>query len=277
MATQPADFSNRLAAALQRASAARQAAPTAALTPPNPAATDEFSQRLGNLMRGPNQPSPAAAAAAPPDRPVGEGERVVRNGDCINSIAFEAGFFPDTLWNDPGNQELRTVRKNMDTLLPGDRVTIPELRRKDESCAAEQRHRFKRKGYPKTFRVQFKHLEQPIGNEPYVFEVDGLKSEGVTDASGYITQPISPAARLARVSLRGNVYELMLGHLNPIDTVSGVQERLRNLGLYAGPGDGNFDNETEVALGRFQQGESLPVTGVIDEATKARLVERVGE
>jgi hypothetical protein len=78
-----------------------------------------------------------------------------RQGDCMNSIAFCHGFFPDTLWLHPDNRELRERRKADNVLLSGDIVNIPDLEPRVESKPTEQRHRFKRRGVPAVLRIVF--------------------------------------------------------------------------------------------------------------------------
>ena len=53
-------------------------------------------------------------------------EYQAREGDCISSIAYENGLFPNTLWNHPDNAELKRNRKDMNLLEVGDVVKIPE-------------------------------------------------------------------------------------------------------------------------------------------------------
>jgi len=36
-------------------------------------------------------------------------EHQVQQGDCINSIGLQYGFFPNTLWNHPDNAELKSL------------------------------------------------------------------------------------------------------------------------------------------------------------------------
>jgi len=68
------------------------------------------------------------------------------------------------------------------------------------------------------------------------------------------------------------VIDLHFGHLAPIGTDEGVQDRLNNLG-YTCEGEPGEGSETETALEYFQAEYGLEVTGEADEATRAMLAE----
>lgn len=78
----------------------------------------------------------------------------VNSGDCMTSIAFEHGFFWETLWNHGQNQALKSLRKDPNILRAGDLVHIPDLILKEESGATEQRHKFKLKGVPAKLKLR---------------------------------------------------------------------------------------------------------------------------
>ena len=88
-----------------------------------------------------------------PPATVGQGEYVVKAGECMSSIAFKQGFFWQTLWDLSENSELQRVRKDPFVLLAGDRVHIPHIRPKMESGGTEQKHTFRRKGVPAHFTL----------------------------------------------------------------------------------------------------------------------------
>ena len=50
---------------------------------------------------------------------------LVREQDCMASIAVRFGFHPDTIWNYGGNDDLRRVRGDSRILRAGDEVVIP--------------------------------------------------------------------------------------------------------------------------------------------------------
>jgi peptidoglycan hydrolase-like protein with peptidoglycan-binding domain len=50
-----------------------------------------------------------------------------------------------------------------------------------------------------------------------------------------------------------------------------VQERLRQLGLYDGPVNGDFGSNTQAALAQFQLSVPLPASGMLDGETLAAL------
>ncbi|MCP4248480.1 MAG: peptidoglycan-binding protein [bacterium] len=210
--------------------------------------------------------------------PVGQGDHIVRENDCMMSIANRSGFFWETLWDLPENTELKATRGDAKVLLEGDRVTVPEKRRKDEPGATEQLHRFRRKGEPAKLRIRYCEEGEPRAGEPFVVEIDGRQSQqGETDAEGMMDILIPNAAQegVVRVGAGENEteYVLNIGALGPADTVQGVQQRLKNLGLFDGQADGELGPATEMAIKTFQDLNDLPATGVPDAATSAKLDE----
>ncbi|WP_437571822.1 peptidoglycan-binding protein [Sorangium sp. So ce542] len=217
-----------------------------------------------------DEPREASSASV---GPVGQGARVVADGDSIESIAFELGFFHETLWNHPANAELNAVRRNPNVLLPGDRVTIPPLTLKEEACATGKRHVFRRRGVPAVYRVQLLEEGAPRPNVAYVLEIDGAARRGTSDADGRIVHRIPPDARRGRLILGDDeIYELEFGRLRPVERVEGVQQRLKNLGFDCGAVDGELGPATRRALARFQEHRGLPASGDPDEATRAALI-----
>jgi N-acetylmuramoyl-L-alanine amidase len=198
----------------------------------------------------------------------------VRQGECVSSIASTYGFFPDTIWNHGDNADLKTLRGDPNVLLPGDIVFIPDVTPKDIDGSAGQRHRFRRKGIPKTLRIQIVGVDGPEAGLDYRIDIDGRLSDGRTDGDGYVIEPIEPDARRALLVLAdGREYEIVLGALDPVDEVVGQQKRLRNLGFWDGPIDAARTDETAAALRAFQTSQALEPSGEADAATKARLVE----
>ncbi len=198
-------------------------------------------------------------------------------GDCISSIAFTNGFFPDTIWQWPDNEDLRNLRASLNVLDPGDIVFIPDKRPKSQDAATDQAYRFRLKGVPEKLRFRLVYGGQPIANEAYTLEIDGKPvGNGQTDGNGEVALPILPNARLAKVTVRGQVFQLKLGHLDAIDEMNGVQMRLQNLGYYAGPIDGVLNPDTEEALVAYQFDKNLDLSGEADDATKAALVQDAG-
>jgi Putative peptidoglycan binding domain len=116
----------------------------------------------------------------------------------------------------------------------------------------------------------------PRAGEPYRLTVGDVALEGALNGEGYIETNIPPGAQRGTLVVgegaRARTYSLVLGHLDPVETVSGVQARLRNLG-YACQVTGSLDDATRAALRAFQTRAGLAVTGDDDDATRSRLRE----
>jgi hypothetical protein len=200
----------------------------------------------------------------------------VVQGDCLEKIAHQYGFFPETIWNHPDNVKLRELRDPA-VLLLGDVVAIPDLRDKTVSVAAGQRHRFVRRGVSSRFRVTLDFGERSPANLKYLLDIDdgSVLYQGTLDSSGRIDHWIPPASGHAKLTVGEEVFEFDLGHLDPVEERQGIVERLRGLG-YLEDGGEVSDKRLTGALRQFQQDNKLEPTGKPDDHTCASLVEKFG-
>jgi hypothetical protein len=165
----------------------------------------------------------------------------------------------------------------MNILMPGDVLVIPEKRMKEVRAATGKKHSFKIKGIPAIFRLQMFDVEDPRKNQSYEIILRGpfgqKKLSGVTDGDGVLQVYVPPDARSGALTIGPDKYRLdvAFGELDPINTLSGVQKRLNNLGFKCGDPDGELNDATRSALSKFQQRFDLPVTGEADDATTAKL------
>lgn len=200
-------------------------------------------------------------------------EYEVKQGDCLSSIAYEFGLFPDTIWNDPANAALKDRRKDPNILFPGDIVIIPDKRTKEHSGTVDQKHVFQKKAVPERLRILLKADDKAIANETYTLDIDGKLVDGKTDGDGLLDEPIPPNTKEVKLLLgkERTEYHLTLGTLNPADEISGAQARLNNLGHDCGEEDGECGPKTAAAIKSFQKKQKLEETGQLDDATKKAL------
>lgn len=120
--------------------------------------------------------------------------------------------------------------------------------------------------------------KRPRANVKYLLTIDGVTSEGWTDGEGKIIRPIPPNAQAGHLVVGDATkdeelqeFDLVLGDLDPVETMTGVQQRLRNLGFDPGPIDGEMGPLTSEAIAKFQALCEMEVTGELDDATRQRL------
>jgi hypothetical protein len=197
----------------------------------------------------------------------------IQQGDCVTSLAAQAGLLWTTIWNHPKNIKLRQLRKDPNVLLPGDQIFIPDLEIKQVDKPVDQKHTFVRKGVPAKLKIRLLDQDQPRANVTYQLEIDGTLLSGTTDSDGYLNQPLPPGAQRGKLAVSNgatsDTYDLQFGALDPFDTESGVRGRLVNLGCGA--------DDIKEAIKAFQEKEGFTMTGEADAATKSRLQERYGQ
>lgn len=215
----------------------------------------------------------------------------VASGDCISSIASEGGFHQwQTVWSAPENAAVRALRPNPNQLVPGDVVVVPDKQPRKAQRPAGARHTavIATRG---TYLRLILRVDEAVDWELTLD--DGKRVIGQLDSSadllsvgpeGQLVASISPTAQTATLRLwparlppdqrtPGNavVLPLELGRLEPVETLRGVQGRLRNLGDFAGPLDGLLTTETAEALRRFRARVGLPEAPGVDAALRAAL------
>lgn len=198
----------------------------------------------------------------------------VKQGDCISSIAFEHGFFTETIWNHPQNAELKEKRKDPNTLCAGDLVFVPDKREKAVKKPTEQVHKFQMKNTPALCSLQMFDEDEVRANQDYELEIDGVKHLGETDSQGVLRVPIPPNARKGMLIIGADKAEFNLnfGQIEPPTEIKGLQARLNNLGFEC-PTTGKLDDDTKRAVRRFQYACEMEETGEFDEATRQKIDE----
>ena len=196
-------------------------------------------------------------------------------GDCLVNLSATEGFFWETVWNHPENAGLRRKRKHYNIVKKGDELFVPDREIKWQSAATEIRHRFVRRGIPAQFTLTLSDWGRPRANERYLLRFDtGETCEGTTDKDGRLSEPIPAAVREGRLLLGDDQDEIVIhfGHVDPIDEISGVQTRLRNLGFYEGEIDDELNDETVVAIAEFNRASGLAGEGALTDETREALV-----
>jgi hypothetical protein len=161
-------------------------------------------------------------------------------------------------------------------------VTIPDHDAPVEhSCEAGKSHKFTKKGAP--LYVKLKLLDtkhQPRKNVRYELAFGDAVRRGTTDGDGFVREKLPAHAERGLLTLFApngeDRFEILLGHLDPIEDAAGVQERLANLGYDDGTEHGVWTESKRALLRAFQAKEGLTVTGEPDADTRSALARRHG-
>jgi hypothetical protein len=203
-------------------------------------------------------------------------QHIVAQGDCIMSIAANSGYLWETIWNHADNAQLKELRKSPNILLPGDVVVIPDKTPRVDARPTDATHKFVLKTELAQVRLRLlDHKRKPRPNIRYAADVDGAAFNGSTDADGYITLKVKSNAQSVTLNItdgsRKEQYTLPLGSIDPVDQLSGVQQRLVNLGYPCDGEEGTLGPQTQSAVRAFQAEMNLDVTGQLDNATRQKL------
>jgi N-acetylmuramoyl-L-alanine amidase len=205
----------------------------------------------------------------------------VAQGEHVSSIAWSYGFSDyQTIWNHPNNADLKAKRHNPNVLFPGDNLFIPDLEHREELRPTDNRHEFVLSRPVLKLRLKIEdQYEKPIAGAPCVLAVDGDFRNLNSDAQGKLELEIPPSAQQSYLVIQddsqtpfaGVMIPIRIGHLDPVEEVSGQQARLQHLGYYFGDIDGQPSADFESAVEEFQCDQGLKVDGVCGPRTQSTL------
>jgi hypothetical protein len=209
----------------------------------------------------------------------------VKQGDHLPNIAKQHGSDNwRTIYDHPLNAIFRSNRTNPNVLLPGDVIWIPDKPIKTVDCKVDSRHCFELTIPTVMLRIVLRDNEdRPLRHTSYTLTVKDASREGHTDDDGLLQQSIPATLESVLLKVGDMTWELLIGHLDPVDdagvpVVTGIQARLRNLGLYAGKIDGVLGPKTLAAIKKFQ-GTYLNrgnADGKLDDDTKRAVLQHHG-
>jgi len=109
---------------------------------------------------------------------------------------------------------------------------------------------------------------KPLSDIKYELNLGQETIAGQTDGEGRIHEPIPVDCQSATLSIWPNsddnrikkTLPVQIGALDPADTVTGMQQRLKNIGLYQGQVDGEMGPMTHSALKRVLNEPEKPET-----------------
>jgi hypothetical protein len=205
----------------------------------------------------------------------------IQQGDYISKIAADHGFSDfGTIWEHPQNADLKTLRTTPNVLAPGDKLFIPDKEVRTEARSTDAKHEFVLSGKPLKLRVVIHDMtDKAVSGKPCDLKVSGSPDVTPlsTDGTGMVEREIKPDAAAGTLKLKDDSLpldlnlELKIGHLDPLDQVTGQKARLNNLGYDAGEVNEELTLQFKSAVEEFQCDQKLAVDGDCGKNTQAKL------
>lgn len=212
---------------------------------------------------------------------------IIKQGDYLMKIAHALDVEAESIWNAPRNMDLKASR-DPNVLSPGDILFVPDAALKTSLLLVKgTSNKYVAKIPMTSVRLVFNDADgRPLAEEPYIIYGFGAPQEGTTDGGGQIELKFPVHVRECQVFFpRQNVvHPVRMGDMDPIEEPSGVRKRLQHLGYQRALDDDDAVDITEddveaydrLAILAFQKASGLPLTGEVDDATRAALLKAHG-
>jgi hypothetical protein len=219
------------------------------------------------------------AAWAAPSTSGESGRYKVAQGESLWTLAVRFGLDSQTLWKN--NPDLHQGQRSPDVLAPDDVVILTESQPTlvEVGTGQEARLRCERAEARARLRLQDEEgaARSGLGFLITVTTRDGSEHSwtGKTDGAGALDEAVPAEAVTMELTLatepHPETYHFRFAHLDPLETISGIQGRLFNLGFWCGSERNEVGPLTRRALAEFQKKYGLRESGEIDEPTRAQL------
>lgn len=189
--------------------------------------------------------------------------RTIRDGDHLALLAYRLAFDADTVWNDAANADLRALRPDPNMLAPADVLHIP-----DPPASGPTTHEVPA-GSTNEFVADVPTISVCVkftGVDPTAYtskaytvaELDHLTGLTTTD-DGVATFQAPATLPIATVVFTdsGEQRPVRIGGMDPVETLSGVIKRLRNLGYLGADLQVDADNLDVVRTALLSLQEAL--------------------
>jgi hypothetical protein len=186
---------------------------------------------------------------------------VVCAGDHLASIAYKFGFDADTVWNDPSNAALRELRPDPNILFAGDVLQIPNQDKPPAQTSLQPGSSNSFVAPAATMTITLTFSDPALASQAYTIQ-ELPNVTGATDGNGLMsfTAPVTLSVATITFTTPGTSYPCRIGNLDPIGTLSGIFQRLQNLGFIAADTVFDGDNLDVIRMGLclFQYQQANP-------------------
>jgi Putative peptidoglycan binding domain len=167
-------------------------------------------------------------------------------------------------------------------ILPGDQIVIPDRRIRTEACQTDRTHPFRLLSPRTKLRLRLEDRRgQVLANKSYELVLDKATVEDFTSGDGTVEVDVPPGLVGAKLTVwltedksgESCTWDLDIGHLDPVEEITGVQARLNNLGFDCGEIDGQLNEPTRRAMAQFRAAAGIGGDSVEDPTTQKKMLE----
>lgn len=211
----------------------------------------------------------------------------VVQGETLTRIARKYKFSSwKMLYDHPDNAPFRALRDNPNIICPGDTLVIPDKEPRFMCIASGKSHTFILKREREVFKMKLLNSRGKVWQgRRAVLTVGDQTVDGEINDQGIIELPLKQGNETEgtlevylnpKSDQPTHKVTVKIGHLDPVDTLKGVQERCNQLGFPCGFADGIMGSKTRSGVQAFQQTHGLEVDGIPGPQTKAKLKDVFG-